>query len=455
MPHTPAGLSRRNLLSIGGGTALAAFLSACAGGGGAPGGKSDKLAIWSGFATKDAENWYRKNVVEVFNREHPKVPVEMSIKQFDTVERQLQTALAAGSAPDILSAAGPGPLREYAAAGHLIPLDDYARKLGWNDRILDWAMQTGVIDGKLLALPTSYESMLVFYNPATLAKHGWTYPKTRAEFEAICTEAKAKGMIPVSAGNADYKNANEWHVSVLLNHAAGPDAVRRALKGEIKFTDPVFVDAVEQGRKYFVDGWWGGAVDRYFTNSFAKQYEQLAKGEAVFNITGSWGLAEIEPFFGAAAGNDQEWAWGAIPSLRDGVPQDIWELALGGTYSINAKSKNPDVAADWIDFNMSDPKRLARGLAEAGFQLPPIGVAEADFPADIDKRVAGLFSAITTATDVGYTTWTFFPPKTVTYIIGSWEKLITGKIDSRGYCQGLAETFEPERAAGAVPPLPA
>ncbi|MFD0743430.1 ABC transporter substrate-binding protein [Phytohabitans flavus] len=437
-----------------GGTALATFLASCAGGGDAPGGNSGKIVVWSGFASKEAENWFRTNTLEAFNKEHPAVPAELSVKQFDNFEQQQQTALAAGSGPDIVAAAGPGPLREYAAAGYLLPLDDYAKKLGWNDRILGWAMKTGVIDGKLVALPTNYESMQIFYNPATMSQHGWTFPKTRAEFEAICREAKAKGMIPVSAGNADYKNANEWHVSVFLNHIAGPDAVRQALKGEIKFSDPVFVDAMEQARKYFVDGWWGGAVDRYFTNTFPQQYQQLAKGEAVFNITGTWGLGEIGPFFGKEGGNDAEWAWGAVPSLRDGVPEDVWELAVGGTNSINAKSKNPDAAAEWIDFNMSDPKRQGRALAEANEPPPPIAMTEADFPADLDKRVSSLFAAFSSATHVGYTTWTFFPPKTDTYIIEGWEKLITGKLTAQAYCQGIADAFGPELAAGVVPPLP-
>ncbi|GAA1874488.1 ABC transporter substrate-binding protein [Asanoa iriomotensis] len=456
MNRTPTGLSRRNLLKLGAGGALATFLGACAGGAEAPGakGKSGKLTVWAGFASKEAEDWYRANVLEAFNKKYPNVPADLVIKQFDTMAQQQQTALAAGAGPDIVGGSGPAALREYAAAGYLLPLDDYAKKLGWNDRVLGWAMKTGVVDGKLVALPTNYESMQIFYNPATLAKHGWTYPKNRAEFEAICREAKGKGIIPVSAGNADYKDSNEWHVSVFLNHIAGPDAVRQALKGEAKFSDPVFVDAIEQARGYFTQGWWGGAVDRYFTNTFPQQYQQVAKGEAVFNITGTWGLGEIGPFFGKEGGNDAEWAWGAIPSLRDGVPENIWELAVGGTRSINAKSANPDAAADFMDFHLQDPKLQGRALAEANFAPPPIAMSESDFPADLDERVSSLYAAFGDAAQVGYTTWTFFPPKTDTFIIEGWEKLITGKLTSQQYCQQIADTFGPELAAGVVPPLP-
>ncbi|MET7402327.1 extracellular solute-binding protein [Dactylosporangium sp. NPDC005572] len=449
------GLSRRRVLRLGAGGAMAAFLAACAAGGNGPSGTSSgNLEYWSGFASKDAENWFRANIVDAFNATRPKAPVTLSVKQFDTMDRLVQTALAAGAGPDIVLASGPAQVRAYADAGYLAPLDDFAAKLGWNDRVLPWALKTGVISGKLYALPSNYESLLCFYNPATLAQHGWTYPKTRAEFEALCAEAAGKSILPVAAGNADYQGANEWHVSIILNHAAGPEAMRQALTGKAKFTDAVFVDAVTQLKGYFTKGWYGGGVDRYFTNTFSSQYQQLAAGKALFNFTGTWGLGEITPFFGKEAGNSSEWAWGAIPSLRDGVPQEIWELSLGGTFSVNARSKHLDEAAALVDFLLSDPKRQAAGLSAAGLGLAPIKISQADFPADMDKRTSTLFAAIAAATDVGYTTWTFFPPKTDTYIIQSWEKVITGALSPQDYCKEIDSLFTSELTAGAVPPLP-
>jgi raffinose/stachyose/melibiose transport system substrate-binding protein len=444
-------ISRRRALQLGGGAALLTFLAACSASGSTAAGQ---LQYWSGFNSKDAENWFKKNVVEAFNQTDPAVPVALSVKQFDTMDRLVQTALAAGSGPDVLLASGPAQLRSYVDSGYALPLDDYATELGWQDRILPWALQTGIVDGKLYALPTSYESLLTFYNPATLADNGWTYPTTRAEFEAICEEAMAKGIMPVAAGNADYQAANEWHVSIILNHAAGPEVVRQALTGEIPFSDPVFVDAIAQLKGYFDKGWYGGSPEAYFTNSFSTGYQDLAAGKAVFDFSGTWGIGEITPFFGAEGGNDAEWQWGAIPSLRDGVSDGIWELSLGGTCSVNAKSQNPDLAADLIDFLMSDPKRQGQGLAEVGYALAPIEVSADDFPADTDPRVTTLYEAISNATEVGYTTWTFFPPKTDTFIVQGWEKVITGETSPVDFCTQMNAIFAGELAAGAVPALP-
>jgi raffinose/stachyose/melibiose transport system substrate-binding protein len=444
-------MTRRSALQLGGGAALLTLLAACTPGGG---GSSGQLQYWSGFATKDAEQWFKKNIIDAFNATKPAAPAALSVKQFDTIDRLVQTALAAGSGPDILLASGPAQVRAYVEAGYVVPLDDFAKTLGWDTRILPWALQTGVVDGKLYALPSNYESLLTFYNPATLDDNGWTFPTTRDEFEAICAEAMGKGIMPVAAGNADYQGASEWHVSIILNHAAGPEAVRQGLSGEIPFSDPVFVDAITQLKGYFDKGWYGGSPEAYFTNSFTTGYQNLAAGKAVFDFTGTWGLGEIAPFFGSAAGNDAEWQWGAIPSLRDGVSDDIWELSLGGTFSVNASSKNPDVAADLIDFIMSDPERQGQGLAEVGYALAPIEITAADFPADLDPRVSTLYEAIAAAPELGYTTWTFFPPKTDTYIIQGWDKVVTGDTSPAEYCQQIADTFAAELAAGEVPALP-
>ena len=51
-----------------------------------------------------------------------------------------------------------------AQAGQLLALDDYAQKLGWNDRMLPVFVELGKYDGKLYALPKTYETLGLFYN---------------------------------------------------------------------------------------------------------------------------------------------------------------------------------------------------------------------------------------------------------------------------------------------------
>ena len=49
-------------------------------------------------------------------------------------------------------------------------------------------------------------------------------PTTIAELETLADTMKAEGLVPFAAGNADWRGANEWHVSIVLNSIAGPDS---------------------------------------------------------------------------------------------------------------------------------------------------------------------------------------------------------------------------------------
>ena len=54
----------------------------------------------------------------------------------------------------------------------------------------------------------------------------------------------------------------------------------------------------------------------------------------------------------------------------------------------------------------------------------------------------------------GYTTWTFWPPESETYLIEEIEKVWAGEMTAEEYLQGHQEIFDAEREAGAVPPIP-
>jgi raffinose/stachyose/melibiose transport system substrate-binding protein len=55
----------------------------------------------------------------------------------------------------------------------------------------------------------------------------------------------------------------------------------------------------------------------------------------------------------------------------------------------------------------------------------------------------------------GYTAWTFWPPKSDTYIYEQVEKVRVGKLSPQDYCAGLDKLFQEELKAGKRPPVPA
>lgn len=446
-------MSRRSFLAAAGSAGLLAGVTACtsgsSGGGGSVSASQAAVTYWTNFSSTDQHKYFQDHFAATYPG-----PGKVNIisKSTDTIDKLIQTSLAAGSGPSLVYTPGPSSnVPQYAKAGYLQPLDAYISKYGWDTAFASWALEASRVDGKLMSIPTQYESMVFYSNPDTLRRAGLTVPTTQAEFEDFCTQAKAKGLIPLAAGNADWKGANEWYVGVWLNSAAGPEAVYSALQRKTKWTDPVFVTALSSLAGYFQKGWFSGATDKYFTTKFPTVYSQLASGKAAAFISGSWEFTNLPTYFKSAPGN---WDWATIPSLGPGVPSDVFELAIGQSLAVNAKAQNVADTVAFLNYMTTSKKLVVDSIGDMNFEPPPIKLSSGDFGPNVDPRVARFYSQYSTAKNIGYTTWTFFPQQTEAYIIDYWEHVITGKLSVADYCQGIDDHFAKEYAAGAVPPLP-
>jgi len=440
-------ITRRTLLGAGVSAATIGLLSACS----ASGSADRSVILWNNLTNSTQQDYFQKNFVDAYT----KAKVKFSNKPNNAIDRLIQTALAAGSGPSIVITPGPSTgVPEYTKAGYLIDLSQYADQYGWNDAFAPWALAASKIDGKLMSLPTQFESMAFYTNPTTIKKNNLAVPKNQAEFEEFCTEATAKGMVPIATGKADWQGVNEWHAVIALNHGAGPEAVYSALTGATKWTDPVFVDAVERYTGYFKKGWFGGGVNSYFTNTFATVYNQLVTGTAAAMISGTWEFASLRKYFGTEAGNNEVWDWAAVPSLGAGVPEVVWDLAIGQSAAVNSKAVDVAGSVAYLNFLTTDKKTILNAVRDQDFQPSPIRITASDFPTGTDSRTADLYSQLAAAKKIGYTTWTFFPQKTETYIILNWEQVLTGKMTAADYCAGIQKSFAEELAAGNVPAAP-
>lgn len=452
MPTPYSSLSRRGFLALSAGTAAAA-LAGCTQGS-ATRRTAGAITFWAAFDRDTDRKYFEQHFVADYNADHDG-KVSLTIKDDESLERLQQTAIASGQGPDIVLTSGPSYALEYINAGKLAPLDDYAKAGGWDEKLQTWAYDAGKVEGKLYSIPNSFETMVMFTNNEVMAKYDWTPPTTRREFEDLCADAKGRGIMPVLAGSAEWKPATEWFVSVMFNHYSGPDAVYSALTGETPWTDPVFVDAIAALNGYYQKGWFGGGVKEYFTNRFDTLNTRFAKGEIALDITGSWAFGDLRSFFdGKVGAGPDAWDWSPLPSFRDGVPKDLYALSVGGTYSINADSKNQDGAADYLTWLLSDPKRLADAVAEVAFQPYPLNFSADDFPANTDERIKRLYVDMAASKAWGYVTWTFWPPKSDVYIYQEMDKVITGKLTPKEYCAGLDKVFKEDLAAKKVPPIP-
>jgi len=410
------------------------------------------LTMWLGVGSAGSEQaeCVINNILEPYNAKTPGVKVEgvLQANSWDAT----RTAVAGGGGPDVVTTPGPSFVFEMAQAGQLLPLSDYAEKLGWSEIFAPWALSLGLVEGELYSVPHELETLILYYNKTLFEEKGWTPPKTTDELMTLSQQVADAGIIPFSHANAEWRPSNEWFVGEFMNHVAGPDAVYQALTGQKPWTDPEFVEAVDMLNTMQANGWFMGGLDRYYTATADERLAAFGNGDAAMNIEGTWALNNMANYFGEAAGNANDWDWVPMPST-DGTA--IFDLGIGSTYSINASTKHPDETADFLTYFFS-PETQAIALTVCSYAPAPVEVS-AESLQGIDPRNAAAIEALTAASDAGnygYTTWTFWPPKSDVYIYEEIEKVWAGQMTTAEYLQGLQDLFQEELAAGDIPPIP-
>ncbi len=411
---------------------------------------------WYGNQEEAVQNQHRQaiqeNFVDTFNAAHP--DIELEIIYQNQGEGPLRTALQAGMGPDIVHTPGPTFAANYALAGHILPLDAYAAQYGWDEIIFPWALEVGKVNGKLYSLPQTYETMFLWYNKKTFADNGWQPPKNRTELEAIAQEAQARGMMAFVNGNAGWRGVNEWLLTVFYNNYAGADNVYRTLNQDMHWDEPVFVEAVALLNDYMQQGFFRNNKENYYASDFPDIGADLADGTGAIDFAGTWAFTNRPIDFEA---NPNDWEWAQIPALRDGVTP-VYSIGIGSTVSINAHSEHPDAAARVLDWLYNNPQRAAQIIHDyPGEWIVPIALTKADFPPTTDPRYIRALETTANASkygDYGYTTWTFWPPKSDDYIIEKLELVFNDKLTPQEFSAGLQELFAQEFENGQVPPIP-
>jgi raffinose/stachyose/melibiose transport system substrate-binding protein len=392
-----------------------------------------------------------ENVVDVFNALGTGTTVDATIQANSW--QATQTAVAGGAGPDVVGTPGPSFAMQLALAGRLVPLDDFAEQFGWGDRFAEGSLDLGMADGRLYSIPNEIETLVLYYNKTVFEQNGWEAPTTLDELMALSEEIDAAGIIPFAHSNAEWRPTNEWFVGEFLNHGAGgPQKVYEALTGEVDWSDPDFVTAIDALNQMQQNGWFSGGLDRYYTVTDAEVNSMFGMGEAAMNIEGTWFLQNVDQYFGEAGGNENEWGWVPFPSVTGDA---IFDLGIGQTYSVNANSEHQAEAAAFLDYYFS-PETQARLLVQCGIVPAAVDLEGQDLTG-VNPGLAEILAAMNeafAAGNYGYTTWTFWPPESETYLIEEIERVWAGEITAEEFLQGHQELFDSEREAGVVPPIP-
>ena len=411
--------------------------------------------VWWTESGDEVDEFLIPLLADAFNAEHDDIQLEIIAQEsLNDVNR---TALQAGAAPDIIQTPGAAFIAEFVDAGQILPMTSLADQYGWQDKLLPWAYNSGILSGELYSIPITYESMVLFYNVTLFEEMGWEPPTSQAEIDAIAAEAIANDIFPFTYGNASWQPANEHLMGIYLNNYAGIENVYLALTGQKPWTDTEFAEATDLLATQLLDGWFSGEISNYYANTGDDIRYELASGEAAMMQSGTWNFGSISQFFEEQG---TEWDWAPLPPFHEQAGEYNYELATGSTISVNANTENPDAVGRVIDYWLSDPARVLAIAAGAGFgeYVVPIHFTVDDFPAGTDDRVARFFAdfaAVTGAGRAGYTTWTFWPADANVHLWLDVERVWSGEITTEEYLAEHQRLWDVARDEGKTLPIPA
>lgn len=233
--------------------------------------------------------------------------------------KQLQ---ASGQFPDILASINP---RDFLAAGLLQPFDQ-----AWLDAnfVLPNA---NAISGKSYIPPTNSQIIpLVFYNKDIFTASSIKVPTNYAEFVDAVAKLKAAKVVPI-----EFAGAEPWSASMVLVGLASADVlgkdptwIQKRYSGSVKFSDPLFANAMKKAQDLIAKGAFGSAA---LSVDFATANKNFLGGKSGMYPMGSW-------FTGSGYMTAEQAAhFGAFP-----FPTDDGSLVVpfnvGGTTAVSTKS---------------------------------------------------------------------------------------------------------------------
>ena len=382
----------------------------------------------------------KETVIGKYQEQHPNITINMTLNIDPTgIEKQ---QLAAGAGPDIVTLDGPTSLQMFANAGYVLPLDEYISKYGWDKTFQSWALDTCKKDGKLFGLPGGVEGLIVYYNKTMFTDNGWQVPKTYAEFLDLCKKIKDKSIVPFSFGCSDFRQANEWWVSMAYNAVLGNDEFKKFLSGEKNWDDVALKDATQK----LVDMWGNGFIyEKSAMVSLDDAKNLFATKKAAMNMSGTWFISEM-----LAAKPEFEWSTFAMPQWNESGKQMV-PMALSTATGVNANSKHPAEAAEFLNWMWG--KEVGTEILKLGGDIYALNDFDISLIEGVDAHVTETNNIIEQASkdnNTGYCSWTYWSPNTETFVWNNLEGLYFGQMKIDDFMTKLNKEYEKDKAKGSL-----
>ncbi|MCI0157092.1 sugar ABC transporter substrate-binding protein [Leifsonia shinshuensis] len=295
-----------------------------------------------------------KAIVADWNKANPDVHVNLVQAPADNLQDKLTTQFSGGVAPDIIQNDAPSDILPFA--GYLADLSKLLPSGTLSD-IDPAAKKSLTAGGKLIAAPTEVQTYVVFANKKLLEQSGVSIPTgntmTWDTFENIAKQTTKDGVRGLTWGLKSPTSVFAYlGTGFGAKYFTGGGSDSKAVFGNAELQVPERVQSMIKS----------GYVDPTgVTQSSSDVLATFYGGKAAMTVAGSYQIANIESE--APAGFD----WAVLPALEGS--KSASQLAAPITLSVNAKSKNVQAAADFVNFYLKGENLAKINLADG--QVPP------------------------------------------------------------------------------------
>lgn len=342
-------LTRRTALA---GLPLSALaFAACNPNAASRGGDSSLLRFsWWGNADRQKAT---EEMLALFTEQNPDIAVSAEPGDIASYWDRLNTAVAAGDEPDVITMGGAYPA-EYAARG--LPLD-----LGSHPDLLDLSLfdaaslDPGTVDGTVVAVPTGINAPAMIVNPAVLAAAGVEMPDTATwtwdDYVEVCqavTEGSEEGTYG-SGTVLTHDSLDLWarqHGQNLYTEDGALGLDEATVQGFLELSQRLVDTGASPGADVLVE----------LTDAGAEQ-SLMGTGQAAFMATWSSSLTALSQ----ATGTDLE----IVPLPGEGERPGAW-LQPSQLYTVSARSAAPEQAVALVSFLLTDPEAARIVLTDRG-----------------------------------------------------------------------------------------
>lgn len=329
------------------GAAFAATAAVAAGLGGAPAAaQAQEITLWSHWAAEQPKRQFVEEAIRRFQAANPGVTVRTTWYEKNALYAALRTALRAGQGPDVFYAE-PDQV-EYIQNNFLL---DLSQGINWNN-VEPWARQIWTHNGRAYGLPLEAWTVEMYVNTRMLRELGGSktpsLQHSQAEFLDLVRRARARNIVPISAGVGDrpFTGAFLTHETLLMR--LGREDYGKLLAGEIRWDDPRVVESLRFVRSL--------VEARAFPPGVATL--QLGQSHTYFHTNpgtlffpmGSWYTSRaFNPPDQGGQPADFPLCVMRMPAPENAACPTCRTIAVGGSYVVNARTRHPDVARAFLN----------------------------------------------------------------------------------------------------------